>query len=81
MTSFAGHLPVLTGKSELVDCQKASMRGAHSCSDLVDVNTSHTPERSPTATVAKLAHYHHHHRLVSYLCKLTGTCGAGSGAP
>jgi hypothetical protein len=44
-----------------VDCQKASMKGAHSCGDLVGVYTSHTPERSPTATVAKRGYYNHHH--------------------
>jgi hypothetical protein len=42
-----GHLIAIGGE---VDCQKASMMGAHSCGDLIDVNTSHTPERSPTAT-------------------------------
>jgi hypothetical protein len=36
------------------------MMGAHSCGDLIDVDTSHTPERSPTATLAKRAYYHHH---------------------
>ena len=41
-----------------VDCQKASMMSAHRCGDLV---YNHTPERSPTATVAKRAYHHHHH--------------------
>jgi hypothetical protein len=40
-----------------VDCQKASMLGAHSCGDLV---YNHTPEGSPTAILAKHAYYHHH---------------------
>ena len=40
-----------------VDCQKASMMGAHTCGDLV---YNQPPERSPTATLAKRAYYHHH---------------------
>jgi hypothetical protein len=46
-----------------VDCRKASVMGdAISCGDLVNVNSSHAPERSPTATMAKRAYYHHHGR-------------------
>jgi hypothetical protein len=42
-----------------VDCQRASIMGAHSCGDLV---YNHTPEKSPTATLAKRAYYYYHHQ-------------------
>jgi hypothetical protein len=46
-----GHRGTYTNRTE-VDCQKASMMGAHSCGDLV---YKHTSERSPTAALAKRA--------------------------
>jgi hypothetical protein len=42
--------------------------------DLVDVNISHTPERSPTATLAKRAYTHHHYqRFVESVRKCQST--------
>ena len=50
------HLPRTLTKIRIL-----TMMGAHSCGDLIDVNTSHTPDRSPTATLAKRPYYHYHH--------------------
>jgi hypothetical protein len=43
---------------------------------VIDVNTSCLPERSPTATLAKWAYYHHHHcyRYTSGLLSVSNSC-------